>query len=118
MGKKKLHKAGGPLQDCYEIFKLAGDTLQPCILGLCNLYFVTGRLPKHLIACLMTLIHKGGAKEEVKNHRPISLAGGLVKIYESLLKERATQVLTENKLPHPAQHACILGAGSLYAEEP
>jgi hypothetical protein len=51
---------------------------------------------------VLTLLHKGGGREDIKNWRPLTLLNWDYKIISKLLAERLKNVLT--KLIHPDQN--------------
>ena len=55
----------------------------------------------------MTLLHKGGEREDIKNWRPLTLLNCDYKIISKLLAERLKNVLT--KLIHPDQKGFVKG---------
>ena len=56
---------------------------------------------------VLTLLHKGGEREDIKNWRPLTLLNWDYKIISKLLAERLKNVLT--KLIHPDQKGFVKG---------
>ena len=56
---------------------------------------------------VLTLLHKGGEREDIKNWRPLTLLNCDYKIISKLLAERLKNVLT--KLIHPDQKGFVKG---------
>ena len=56
---------------------------------------------------VLTLLHKGGGREDIKNWRPLTLLNWDYKIISKLLAERLKNVLT--KLIHPDQKGFVKG---------
>jgi hypothetical protein len=56
---------------------------------------------------VLTLLHKGGEREDIQNWRPLTLLNCDYKIISKLLAERLKNVLT--KLIHPDQKGFVKG---------
>ena len=56
---------------------------------------------------VLTLLHKGGEREDIKNWKPLTLLNCDYKIISKLLAERLKNVLT--KLIHPDQKGFVKG---------
>ena len=59
-----------------------------------NLIFKTGKVPSHFKQSVIVPIYKSGSKNEIKNHRPISLINNFTKTFEKVLKDRLIQFYT------------------------
>lgn len=54
-----------------------------------------GSLPTPVVKGLISLIHKGGSRQELGNYRPITLLNVTYKVYAKLLQKRLQPVLME-----------------------
>ena len=53
---------------------------------------------------IITPVHKGGARNDAKNYRPISLTSHVIKVFERVLVTKITQKLEADDLLNETQH--------------
>lgn len=70
----------------------------PQITKLIGICFEQGVFPNVFKKSLITPVHKGGNRDEVKNYRPISVLPTLSKILEKILNTRLVSFLDKNNI--------------------
>ena len=65
---------------------------------ICNLSFATGIFPDAMKIAKVIPIYTAGAKDEFRNHRPISLLPQFSKILEKLFDDRLEKFICENNI--------------------
>ena len=73
----------------------------PVLTRLCNSCISTGTYPRILKIGQVVSIHKGDAKDQSCNYRPIFLLSSFSKIFEKCLYERIYSYLNKNKILTP-----------------
>ena len=63
-----------------------------------------GVIPDQFKVGLITPVHKGGGRDEVKNYRPITLTSHLIKVFERVLARKLIAYLESCDLLNNAQH--------------
>ena len=77
--------------------------IAPVLTRLYNSCISTGTYPRILKIGQIVPIHKGDAKDQCCNYRPISLLSSFSKIFEKCLYERIYSYLNKNKILTPVQ---------------
>ena len=82
---------------------------------ICHLSFATGIFPDAMKIAKVIPIHKTGAKDEINNHRPISLLQQFSKILEKLFDDRLEQFICKNNILTDCQFGFRTGMSSSMA---
>ena len=72
-----------------------------------------GEIPTKTKVGVITPAHKGGARNEAKNYRPISLTSHIIKIFERVLVEKLVEFLEIENLLNDNQHGFRRGRSCL-----
>ena len=88
-------KSPGPDGIPMAFFQACWGILKSNIMAVFNHFHVSGQFEKSLNATFIALIPKKAVAVDVKNFRPISLAGGVYKILAKVLAIRLCMVLGE-----------------------
>lgn len=81
-----------------KFLKLAKHIMVPHLTKLFELCFTQGVFPKVFKKSLITPVHKGGLKDDVRNYRPISVLTTMSKILEIMLNSRLVNYLEHNNI--------------------
>ena len=99
MKKLKSRKSPGPDSIHNEMLTHLGNEGRKIILGLINLTWTKGELPRMWkIATIKPLLKKGKPAEEISSYRPISLTSCLGKLAERMINARLYWYLETSKL--------------------
>ena len=71
-----------------KLIKAAAHSLSPFLSTIFNLCLESGHHPNKLKIALVTPLHKGGSKSEIKNYRPISIVSVFNKIFQTIIKRK------------------------------
>ena len=85
--------------DCkISVLKIANTNFNftDALSKVINKSFKEGHFPKQLKVARVVPIHKGGAKTDVSNYRPISLLKSFSKVYEKIMHNRILNFMEEN----------------------
>ena len=82
---------------------------------ICHLSFATGIFSDAMKIAKVIPIHKTGAKDEINNHRPISLLQQFYKILEKLFDDRLEQFICKNNILTDCQFGFRTGRSSSVA---
>jgi hypothetical protein len=96
---QKLNKASDAYGMRNELLRHGGDHVQKALAALYAMFWRLNVVAKNIQHALIKMLHKKGAKNEVKNHRPITLAAILLKTYEKLLQQRIMECMWPDKDP-------------------
>ena len=99
--------APGPDGFPMAFFQACWDVVHTEVMESIKYFHEVGTFIKSLNATFLTLIPKKAAAMEVKDFRPISLVGGMYKIFAKLLASRLKMVL--HKIIAPSQNAFVQG---------
>lgn len=98
----KREKTPGPDGITNEDLKaLPAETIEILKL-LFNKILSEENIPEQWKCATITLIHKKGNRDEMKNYRPIGLISTIYKLFTTIIKERITGTLNENQPPEQA----------------
>ena len=95
-----------------RIIKLSSEIISPTLLDIINASFITGNFPDSLKSARINPIHKGGAKCDPANYRPISILPVISKIIEKHVTKHLFGYLNKYQLLHKSQsgfrkhHSC------------
>ena len=113
IGKISENSAPGPdgipailLKRCCNALKLPLRLLWERSLEL-------GEIPTGTKLGVITPVHKGGARNEAKNYRPISLTSHIIKVFERILVNRIVDFLEAEQLLNDNQHGFRRGRSCL-----
>ena len=67
-----------------SILKRAAKVISPTLFEMINISINTGNFPDNLKIAKLIPIHKGGAKNDPSNYRPISILSVLSKLLENM----------------------------------
>jgi len=81
-----------------NIYKKVDDIISPVICDLINSSVNCGVFPQSLKVARVVPIHKGGAKKDIGNYRPISILPSLSKIFEKIIHMRITSFFNKFNL--------------------
>ena len=82
---KLENKSTGPQSIPIKLLKLIPDLILVPLCTIISLSFLTGKYPDALKICKVIPVHKGGAKDDLNNYRPIYLLSIFDKIIEKLM---------------------------------
>ena len=94
----ELHKAPGPDGINSYVIKKTEAVIAPALMKLFNKCLDQGIFPDSLKTASIVPLHKGGAREEPTNYRPISLLPQFSKLLEKIIKNRMISFLDNNKI--------------------
>ena len=100
-------KAAGPDGVHPAIVKPLASLVARPLTQLFNQSLQDGEILDDWRTAHVVAIHKGGAKESVKQYRPVSLTSIILKTMERIIRDRVAQHLTENNLLCPQQHGFV-----------
>ncbi|MCW4336379.1 MAG: reverse transcriptase domain-containing protein [Candidatus Thiodiazotropha endolucinida] len=95
-----------------RIIKLSSDIICPTLLDIINVGFISGNFPDSLKTARINPIHKGGARCDPANYRPISILSVISKIIEKHVTKHLFGYLNKYQLLHKSQsgfrkhHSC------------
>ena len=93
-------KTPGPDGVHNEFLKHLGPRAREGLLHICNLSWVSGRLPKEWTQATLFPIHKPGKPASDPNsYRPIALTSGASKVMERMIAKRLTQLMEDPTEP-------------------
>lgn len=81
-----------------RILKAIRLSVAPILAHLFNLSIESGTFPKAWKTAVVIPIHKGAAKNDPSNYRPISLMGNISKLLERIINKRLMTYLENNNL--------------------
>ena len=97
-------KAPGPDGIHPAIIKPIADIIAGPICRLYQMSLDQGRLPSDWKTAAVVALHKGGAKTDFKNYRPVSLTSVVCKTLEKIVKSHLVVHLEQYKLMSETQH--------------
>ena len=83
--------------------KLSAPVITEQLTHIFNLSIITGRVPSVWKSAQVIPLHKGGAKDELNNYRPISKLPCLAKVLESLVNTQLKSYLSKFSILSPHQ---------------
>ena len=95
-----------------KIIKLSAEVIDPTLLRIINTSISTGHFPDNLKIAKILPIHKGGAKGDRSNYRPISILSVFSKLIEKHVTKHLFGYLNKYDLLHKSQsgfrkhHSC------------
>ena len=95
-----------------KILKSSAETVCPTLLEIVNISLKIGQFPDDLKIAKLLPFHKGGAKDDPSNYRPISILPGISKLIEKHITKHLFGFLNKHKLLHKSQsgfrkhHSC------------
>lgn len=89
----KLNKSPGPDGLTAEFYHRFWDKLGPLLVKVYNECYQNGKLVQTQREAIITLIYKGGDRQDIKNYRPISLTNVDYKILAFVLSNRLQDVI-------------------------
>ena len=89
-----------------KLIKAAKFSLAPILNIIFNSCLKNGPHPDELKIARVIPWHKGGAKFELKNYRPISILSTINKILETIIKQRLITFWTKYNVFVPTQFGC------------
>ena len=87
-----------------KAMKYVSKEITPVLQNLISSSLNQGIFPTKLKCAKVVPLHKGGAKTELSNYRPISLLSGFSKLYERAMHSRLSQFLITNNILYPSQY--------------
>lgn len=99
----KSNSAPGPDDIKPLPIKSVASTLASPLAHIYNSILRSGLFPDELKIARVTVIHKGGSKDDLNNYRPISLLSVFAKILECLIHKRLAAYATDFHLISPKQ---------------
>ena len=70
-------------------------------------------MPEGKIEGIITPLYKGGARDEPKNYRPVTLTNHVTKVFERVLHKEIVWHIEEHKLINEAQHGFRSGRATV-----
>ena len=107
VNKMKMNKSPGPDGLTVEFYQKFWGKVGPILVKVYNECYRAGSLGSTQSEAIITLIHKGGDRDLIKNYRPISLTNVDYKIIAAVLSYRLEQVI--DKIVSPDQTGYIKG---------
>lgn len=97
---QKLNPNSSPGLDSIDnkILKAIGPEIAEPLAAIFNLSIESGIFPKAWKIAAVVPIHKGNAKNEPSNYRPISLLGSFSKLLERIVNKRIVSYLERNSI--------------------
>ena len=95
-----------------KIVKLSAEVISPTLLRIINTSISSGNFPETLKIAKILPIHKGGAKNDPSNYRPISILSVISKLVEKHVTKHLFGFLNKYDLLHKSQsgfrkhHSC------------
>lgn len=79
------------------------DIVSPVLEHVFNLVLAHGRFPKRMQTAKVTVIHKGGDRDDLSNYRPISILPIFSKCLEKIINERMSNFCEKHDILIPNQ---------------
>ena len=98
------NSAAGPDGVPAILLKECKDSLKLPLHMLWTKSFEDAEIPNLMKMGQVAPVHKGGARNEAKNYRPISLTSHIIKIFERIVVKRMTDFLESQNLLNNRQH--------------
>jgi len=117
---QNTNKAPGADNVSNEMIKYGGKKMGDLLHAAYNMIWFSGIVPEEIQRAVLIVIHKKGAKTDIGNYRPITLASAILKTYEKVIGNRIMDFM---RMPnddggtkiHNAQGMCKETQGSLDA---
>ncbi|KAI5717819.1 hypothetical protein M8J77_011797 [Diaphorina citri] len=93
----KKNKAPGPDNISNEMIIYGGDQMTKKIVSIFNRILLEQFIPAQWKTSKIILLHKKGAKNDIKNYRPITLSSVMYKMFAKILQHRLKKILNENQ---------------------
>ena len=103
----KPGKAPGPDNITVTILKRLKTSLLTPLQIIFQRSMETGEVPQDWRDAHVSPIFKKGAKGDPGNYRPVSLTSIVCKLLESIIRDKITEHLDQNKLIKPSQHGFV-----------
>ncbi|MCW4347251.1 MAG: reverse transcriptase domain-containing protein, partial [Candidatus Thiodiazotropha endolucinida] len=106
------NKASGLDGISAKLLKSTANIICPALLEIINVSISTGKFPDSLKLAKITPIHKGGAKDDPANYRPISILSVVSKIIEKHITKHLFGFMNKYNVLHKSQssfrehHSC------------
>ena len=98
-----------------NVIKESGDILSKPISIIINTSFKLGIFPDKLKLSKVTPPFKGGAKNDIKNYRPISVLPTFDKVFEKIMYKRIMSFLKQYNILHQNQFGFQKGKSTSHA---
>ena len=82
---------------------MSTDVIAPSLLFIVNKSITSGKFPRVWKEAKVEPLYKAGSKEDVNNHRPISILPTLSKLIEKWFESQFSQFLNDFRLLHRSQ---------------
>ena len=107
MKKLNIYKAVGPDDIHPRVLRELQDTLVVPLTIIFNKSLREGKLPLDWRIAIVTAIFKKGDRKKASNYRPISLTSQVVKIMETIIREKIIDFIIQNKYLTNCQHGFV-----------
>ena len=113
----KAKKSSGYDGITNKVLKLIGDIVAQPLTNIINDCINNSYFPNKLKEAKVIPLYKKGAKEEVKNYRPISLLPSISKIFEKTIKIQLVENMEDNNILPITQFGFRTGMSTINAVE-
>lgn len=84
--------------------KVVSNVISPILSHIVNIMLQTGIFPDDLKTTKVSMVYKGGNKNDPKNYRPISVLPMFSKIYEGVINIRLQKFFTKHNVITESQY--------------
>ena len=98
-----------------KLLKYLAPSISHFIANIFNHSFHSGQYPDCLKIARVVPIYKGGAKDDPKNYRPVSILTNINKVFEKLIHKRINSFLEQNNIISYAQYGFCRGKSTSHA---
>ena len=88
---QQTNKSPGEDTISNEMLKYGGHKMESLLHAFFNLMWKSEMVPENIQRAILIVIHKKGAKTDIGNYRPITLASAILKTYEKVIGNRITE---------------------------
>eukprot|EP00965_Chrysotila_dentata_P015699 519820-Pleurochrysis_carterae.AAC.1 len=88
-------KAPGPDRIPNEFYSAYANLIAPTYQKFCNQMHTNSRVPTGFADGLISILHKKGIREDIRNYRPITLLNSDYKILTRILAHRSRALATQ-----------------------
>ena len=98
LNKLKSSKASGMHMISNSILKISKDIISNSLSDIFNESLSQQKFPDDFKVARVTLIHKGGERDDVGNYRPISILSTVARVFEKLIYAQLFYYLIQNNI--------------------